>query len=399
MEFENKKSTYKIIMTVIVTILITFLLTAAGFYSYYLKTDKGKINLLTKYVNTDSGDALEAKIEVIKKQLEDYYIGEIDEDKMIESAIKGYVAGIGDIYTQYLTKEEYEDLLVSVNGTYTGIGIYMSQDVNGNIIVLLPIEGSPAEEQDLRTGDIISKIDGEACNGMDLDLVATKIKGEEGTKVRLEIIRDKQTIEKEIIRRKVEIKYIDSKMLENNIGYIQILSFEEECTEKFKETLESLKKQGAKSIILDLRNNGGGMVDEAIKMSELFLKKDSIIMKSYDKDGEEKIIKSTNRNPDEIEFIVLINEESASATEIFTGAIKDNQRAKIVGKTTFGKGIMQQIFKLKTGGILKITIEEFKTPNGNKINHEGIKPDIEIEENEDSEKDIQLEKAIELLKH
>ena len=398
MNFEKKNNAYKFTMIIIVTALVTFLLTTTLIYNYYLKTDKGNVEILTKYIEKTDSDVLGAKIEIVKKYLENYYVGELDEDKMAESAIKGYIEGIGDIYTEYLTEEEYEELLVSVNGAYTGIGIYMAQDVNGNIIVLLPIEDSPAEEADIRTGDIISKIDGEDCFGMDIDIVASKIKGEEGTKLTLEIIRDDKTIEKEVTRRKVEIKYIDSEMLENNIGYIQMLSFDEECTAKFKEHLQDLQNQGAKRIIIDLRNNGGGMVSEAITMSELFLDFGSIIMKSYDKEGNEKVVKSSNVNPSDIEVVLLVNENSASATEIFAAALKENKRAKIVGKTTFGKGIMQQLFPINSGGVLKITIEEFKTPNGNAINHVGISPDVEVDELEDEEKDYQLEKAIEVLK-
>ena len=398
MNFEKKNNAYKFTMIIIVTALVTFLLTTTLIYNYYLKTDKGNVEILTKYIEKTDSDVLGAKIEIVKKYLENYYVGELDEDKMAESAIKGYIEGIGDIYTEYLTEEEYEELLVSVNGAYTGIGIYMAQDVNGNIIVLLPIEDSPAEEADIRTGDIISKIDGEDCFGMDIDIVASKIKGEEGTKLTLEIIRDDKTIEKEVTRRKVEIKYIDSEMLENNIGYIQMLSFDEECTAKFKEHLQDLQNQGAKRIIIDLRNNGGGMVSEAITMSELFLDFGSIIMKSYDKEGNEKVVKSSNLNPSDIEVVLLVNENSASATEIFAAALKENKRAKIVGKTTFGKGIMQQLFPINSGGVLKITIEEFKTPNGNAINHVGISPDVEVDELEDEEKDYQLEKAIEVLK-
>jgi len=398
MNFEPKNNVYKVVMLIIVTALITFLLTTTLIYNYYLKTDKGNVEILTKYIEKTDGDVLSARIEIVKKYLENYYIGEIDEEKMAETAIKGYIEGIGDIYTEYLTAEEYEELLVSVNGAYTGIGIYMAQDINGNIIVLLPIEGSPAEETDIRSGDIISKIDGEDCFEMDIDVVASKIKGEEGTKVKLEIIREDKTIEKEVTRRKVEIKYIDSKMLENDIGYIQMLSFDEECTVKFKEHLQDLQNQGAESLIIDLRNNSGGMVSEAITMSELFLDYGSIIMKSYDKEGNEKVVKSSNVNPNKMEIVLLINENSASATEIFAAALKENNRVKIVGKTTFGKGIMQQLFPIDSGGVLKITIEEFKTPNGNAINHVGVSPDIEIDESEDEEKDYQLKKAIEVLK-
>jgi len=347
MNFEPKNNVYKVVMLIIVTALITFLLTTTLIYNYYLKTDKGNVEILTKYIEKTDGDVLSARIEIVKKYLENYYIGEIDEEKMAETAIKGYIEGIGDIYTEYLTAEEYEELLVSVNGAYTGIGIYMAQDINGNIIVLLPIEGSPAEETDIRSGDIISKIDGEDCFEMDIDVVASKIKGEEGTKVKLEIIREDKTIEKEVTRRKVEIKYIDSKMLENDIGYIQMLSFDEECTVKFKEHLQDLQNQGAESLIIDLRNNSGGMVSEAITMSELFLDYGSIIMKSYDKEGNEKVVKSSNVNPNKMEIVLLINENSASATEIFAAALKENNRVKIVGKTTFGKGIMQQLFPIE----------------------------------------------------
>lgn len=397
MNFEKKSTIYKNVMIIIVTALVTFLITTTLIYNYYLKTDKGNIEILTKYIQKTDSDVLGTKIEIVKKYLENYYVGSLDEEKMMESAVKGYIEGIGDIYTEYLTAEEYEELLVSVNGAYTGIGIYMAQDIDGNIIVLLPIEDSPAEEADIRSGDIISKIDGEDCIGIDIDIVASKIKGEEGTKVKLEIIRDNEKIEKEVTRRKVEIKYMDSEILEDNIGYIEMLSFDEECTVKFKEHLKDLQSKGAKRIILDLRNNTGGMVSEAIMMSELFLDFGSTIMKSYDKSGDEKVVKSSNLNPTDIEVVLLVNENSASATEIFAAALKDNGRAKIIGKTTFGKGIMQQIFPINSGGVLKITIEEFKTPNGNKINHVGISPDIEVEQAEDSDKDYQLEKAIEIL--
>jgi len=399
MNFEKKNNTYKMVMLIIVTALVTFLITTALIHNYYLKTDSGNAEILTKYIiSSNANENLNARIELVKKYLQNYYVGELNEEKMIETAVKGYIEGIGDIYTEYLTASEYEDLLVSVNGDYTGIGIYMSQDIDGNIIVLLPIEDSPAEEADIKTGDIILKINGEDCTGMDIDLVASKIKGEEGTKVKLEIIRDNKTIEKEVERRKVEIKYIYSEILENDIGYIQMLSFEEKCTAKFKEHLKEIQSKGAKSLIIDLRNNGGGMVDEAITMSELFLSANSTIMKSYDKEGNEKVVKSNNLNPYNMDLVLLVNENSASATEIFAGALKDNHRAKIVGKTTFGKGVMQQLFPIYSGGVLKITIEEFKTPNDNEINHKGIVPDIEIDEPEDTTEDYQLEKAIEVLK-
>lgn len=304
----------------------------------------------------------------------------------------------GDEYTEYLTKNEYEDLIVSVLGNYVGIGIYMAQTTDGNIIILFPIEGSPAEEAGLQSGDIIAKINGEDCSDMTIDKASNKIKGEEGTEVELEILRDEETIIKKVTRRKIEIKYIDSSVIDTNIGYIKLISFDQGSAEAFKEHLNALKEKNIKSLIIDLRDNGGGIVEEAISIAELFVPRGNIIMKSYDKDNKESVIKSSNVNPETMKIVVLINENSASASEIFTAAIKDNNIGKIVGKTTFGKGVMQEVIEMKSGGALKITIEEFMTPNGDKINKEGIKPDIEIDEDEYNEKDIQLEEAIKILK-
>ncbi len=396
MNFDKKNNIYKIIMIIVVTALVTFLLSSVIFYNYYMKTDGGNITALSKYINiSNSTTTLEQKIEILKKYLEKEYIGELDEEKMVESALKGYVEGIGDKYTEYLTPDELEDLMTSVNGNYVGIGIYMTQDKEGNIVVLLPIEGSPAAEKGLKTGDIINKINGEECKGLELTEVSNKVKGEEGTTVNLEILRENEIINVDVERKTVELKYIDSKVLEGNIGYIELLAFDEGATIKFKEELTKLKEQNVKSLIIDLRDNGGGLVTEAISLSEIFAPMGNVVLKSYDKDGKETVTKSTNINTEKMEVVVLVNENSASATEIFAAAMQDNNLATIVGTKTFGKGVMQEVQPLKIGGALKITIEEFKTPNGNTIHKVGITPDIEVENNE--KEDTQLQKAIEYL--
>lgn len=403
MNFDKKNNVYKIVMVIIVTVLITFLVTSVIFYNYYMKTDGGNIEALTKYISiSDSTATLEGKIEILKKYLENEYYGEINEDDMTESALKGYVAGLGDEYTEYLTEDELEELMISVNGNYVGIGIYMTQNQNGDVIVLLPIEGSPAEAANLQTGDIINKVNGIECNGLELTDVSNLVKGEEGTKVNLEIIRDDTVFSVEVERKTVEIKYIDSKIIDGNIGYIEMLGFEENCTAKFKEELNKLKEKGITSLIIDLRDNGGGLVTEAISLSELFVPKGNVILKTYDKDNNETVTKSTNSNTENIKMVVLVNENSASATEIFAGAIQDNKVGTIIGTKTFGKGIMQEIQPLAIGGAIKITIEEFKTPNGNKIHEIGITPDIEVENEEDiveESQDSQLQRAIDFLKN
>ena len=403
MNFDKKNNIYKIIMVIIVTMLVTFLITSVVFYNYYMKTDNGNIEALTKHISvSDSTTVLEKKIEILKKYLEKDYIGELDEEKMLEAALKGYVAGLGDKYTEYLTNDELEDLMVSVNGNYVGIGIYMTKNDDGDILVLLPIEGSPAEEANLQTGDIIKKVDGKECNGLELTDVSNMVKGEEGTKVNLEILRDNKTFSIDVERRTVEIKYIESKVLDGNIGYIEMLGFEENCTAKFKEELEKLKKQNINSLIIDLRENGGGLVTEAISMSELFVPMGNVILKTYDKNNIETVTKSTNPSAEKMKVVVLVNENSASATEIFAAAIQDNEAGTIIGTTTYGKGIMQEVEPLAIGGALKVTIEEFRTPKGNKIHEVGITPDIEVENEKlttEEAQDKQLQTAINFLKN
>lgn len=398
MEENNKSKVYKIIMLIIMTALVTFMITSIGMYNFYTKTPKGKQEIIQKIEIPNSLEALDVKIQGINEYLDDYYIGEIDKEKMIESAVKGYVEGLQDAYTEYLTKDEYDELLVSVKGDYVGIGIYMTMDSNNNIVVLMPIEGSPAEKEGLETGDIILSINGESCSEMDLNIASTKIKGEENTTVDLEIQRGTDILNKTIERKTVEIADSRAEVLENNIGYIELTVFDEGCAENIERYLRDFQNKGIKSVILDLRNNTGGIVSEAIELSELFVGKGNVIMRSYDKKNQETVITSSKEKMGDFELVILVNEYSASATEIVSAALQDNKAATIVGTKTFGKGVMQEILPIfnKTAA-LKITIEEFKTPNGNKINKVGITPDVEVELDSTSNADTQLQKAIELL--
>lgn len=398
MEDNNKSKVYKIIMLIIMTALVTFMITSIGMYNFYTKTSKGKQEIIQKIEIPNSLEALDVKIQGINEYLDDYYIGEIDKEKMIESAVKGYVEGLQDAYTEYLTKDEYDELIVSVKGDYVGIGIYMTMDSNNNIVVLMPIEGSPAEKEGLETGDIILSINGESCSEMDLNIASTKIKGEENTTVDLEIQRGTDILNKTIERKTVEIADSRAEVLENNIGYIELTVFDEGCAENIERYLRDFQNKGIKSVILDLRNNTGGIVSEAIELSELFVGKGNVIMRSYDKKNQETVITSSKEKMGDFELVILVNEYSASATEIVSAALQDNKAATIVGTTTFGKGVMQEILPIfnKTAA-LKITIEEFKTPNGNKINKVGITPDVEVELDSTSNADTQLQKAIELL--
>lgn len=388
METNKKDKIYKIIMLIFITAIITFMITSVGMHNYFVNMD----------ISKDSED-ITRKLEKVKQKLEEYYIGDIDKEKLQESAIKGYVSGLEDEYTEYLTKYEYEDLIMGVTGDYVGIGVYMYQNNDGNIVVLMPIEDSPAEEAGLKSGDIIVSINGESCLEMDINVASSKIKGKEKTTVDLEILRGTETIDMTIERRTVEIKDSSSKVLEGNIGYIELSTFDEKCSNNIKKYLEDFESEGIKSVIIDLRNNTGGVVTEAIDFAELFIEKGNVIMRSYNKAGKETVITSDSKRTFDMKVVILVNEYSASSTEIVTAALKDNNVATIVGTTTYGKGVMQEIIPMFEGkGALKVTIEEFKTPNGDKINEVGITPDIEVENNPETKEDEQLQKAIETLK-
>ncbi len=397
MNFEKKNNIYKIFMTVIITATVTFIATSIIFYNYY----SGRtVNLADEIVMTSEEGHLDEKIQSLKAHLDKYYLGEINESAMEEYAIKGYIAGLGDEYTEYLTKDEYEELMVDVNGNYVGIGIYMTQDREGNVVVLLPIKGSPAEEVGLKTGDIITKVNGEDVKDLDLSLVAKKVKGEEGSTVELEIQRNDEILNKTVERRTVKINQIEGEVLDNNIGYIQILSFDSNSAIEFENKLNELMKQNIKSLIVDVRDNGGGIESEATDIADLFLSKDKTIMIELDKDGNIEVTKAKNDATvsSDIKVVILANENSASASEILIGALKDNGVAKVIGTKTYGKGVMQEIVPVSTGGALKLTIKEFKTPNENTINKKGISPDIEVQEIEGNDTDEQLQMAIDELK-
>lgn len=390
---------YKILMLIIITALITSLVTIIVVNEKFASA----INIK----NIASGDGttgIETALSSIRSILEDEYIGELDDEQMLEMAIKGYVAGVGDQYTVYYTPEEMNQEYDTAMGNYVGIGIYMIVNYEeGTITVVEPMEGSPAEKAGLLAGDIITKVEGEEITPENVNEMSNKIKGEEGTKVKLEIKRNEEIKEVEVERKKIEVSHIDSKMLEDNIAYIKISDFDGGTEKEFKENYETLKGQGAKSLIIDLRDNGGGVVDEAIDILEMICDKDSTLLIETDKDGNETVTKSEKNPTIDVPIKVLVNENTASASEILAGALKDNNKATIIGTKTYGKGVIQTLMRLSDGSGLKVTTAEYCTPNRNKINKIGIEPDIVVELPENvkeltDENDSQLQKAIEELK-
>ncbi|MFR5683265.1 MAG: S41 family peptidase [Clostridia bacterium] len=404
MESDKKQRVYKIIMLVILTVIITMLLTTIAVYQY-MKSD----GAIIKYVSTtNNASSVAATLENFRKIIDNNYLGEIDENKLLEGAIKGYVAGLEDPYTEYYTKEEMEEFTEQTMGNFVGIGVYMSKDTEKNVIVVIsPIKDSPAAKAGILPGDIISKVDGVAYTGDQMSEASTKIKsGEPGTTVKIEIIRDGETKELEITRSSVKLNHIESEKLSNNIGYLAISTFDSGCAKEFKEKFEELQKQGITSLIIDIRNNGGGIVEEALDIADLIIEKDKPLLITVDKNQKEETTYAKIDPEIKMPIVLLTNGNSASASEILAGILKAYDKATVVGTKTYGKGVIQKLMSLTDGSGIKITTNEYYTPKHEKINKIGISPDIEVElpselQNQlmiERTKDTQLQKAIELLK-
>ena len=394
----KKNNIYKIIMLIILTAAITFIITSIVMYNTLGKNG-------VKYVSTDS---VGRTFKVFHNFIEKNYIGDMDEDKMLESAIKGYVAGLNDEYSEYITKEEMEEYMEDTTGKYVGIGIYIANNTKTNqIIVLMPMKGSPAEEAGIKSGDVITKVDGVAYTGEQLSEASSALKKEEGTKAKVEILRETgEIVELEVERRSIKVNHIETKVLNNNIGYMEISTFDDGCYKEFKTKWEDLKNQNIKSLIIDLRNNGGGIVKEATDIADMMVEKGEKLLITASKNKDEKITKSTQEKTIDLPIVILVNENTASSSEILAAAVKENNdNVTIIGKTTYGKGVIQTIYNLTDGSGIKLTTNEYYTPKHNTINKVGIKPDIEVEfpkeENlysVEEANDTQLQKAIEILK-
>ena len=326
---------------------------------------------------------------------------------MIDYAIKGYIAGLEDPYTEYLTKEEMKEFTEDTQGEYVGVGIYTTNDTSKNaIVVLRTIGNSPANKAGLLTGDIITKVNDVEYKGEQLSEAVKQMKGEVGTSVKITILRNNEEMEFNIVRENIKISHVSSSVLENNIGYIKISSFEGGCSKEFQEQYEDLASKNISSLIIDLRYNGGGIVTEALQIADLMVPKNEILLITKDKKEEEEITKSKKDVTINVPIVVLINEYSASASEILAGILKEDINAKLIGVKTYGKGVIQTVYPLSDGSGLKITTNEYYTPKHNKINKIGIEPTQEIKLPEEwqnmanvpADQDTQLKKAIEELK-
>ena len=402
MKEQKRFKTYKIIMLVVLVAFVTFLLTSIGMYQYFTNDGFGK-SLIAK---SDANEELVNTLDQYRKIIDKYYLGDIDEEQLKEGAISGYIDGLGDEYTEYISKEDMADYMADTTGNFVGVGVYMVQDTEANrIMVLSPIKGGPAEKAGLQPGDYIIAIDGVEYSGEQMTEASNKIKGEEGTTVKLEVLRGEETLNFELTRENIRTNPVEGEVLDGNIGYITFSSFDEGTAEEFKAKFEELQGQGITSLIIDLRNNGGGIVDEALGIANYILDKDSVILYEVDKNNNETEEKTTDDPIINMPIVLLTNENTASSSEILAGALKEHGKATIVGTKTYGKGVIQQLLTLPDGSGLKITSEKYLTPNRTEINEIGIEPDeiVELPDtvtnvlNVDRNEDTQLQKAIEVL--
>ncbi len=346
-------------------------------------------------------ERIDAKLDELDQYIDQYYLFDYEEENLESGIYKGLMAGLGDIYTGYYTPEEYASFMETSNGAYSGIGAMLRQDYrNGIIAVYRVFDGSPAAEAGIEEGNILYTVKGEEVTGKDLSLVVTDLKGEEGSTVDISILKDPSDPASEVAltltRRHIEVPTVEFQMIDQEIGYIAITEFDDVTDDQFMAALDALEAQGMKDLVIDLRNNGGGLVDVTCAILDRLLP-EGLIVYTEDKYGNRQEEKSDAEHYFSGGMAVLVNGNSASASEIFAGAIKDYGVGVLVGTQTFGKGIVQSLFPLSDGSAVKITVSRYYTPKGNNIHEVGITPDVILEYDEDAEEDNQLMKALEIL--
>lgn len=347
----------------------------------------------------------EKKLKTIDKIIDSAYLRseELDEEQLQEYILKGYVAGLNDPYSVYFNEEETKEIFETTAGEFGGIGALMSQNRETMIVTMSNVyKDSPADKAGFRNNDILYKVDGEDISGQDLREIVKKVKGEKGTKVTITVLRgaNNEEYEATVTRDIIEAQTVTYEMKEDFIGYIRLSEFDQVSLKQFETALSDLKEQGMKALIVDLRGNPGGNLSTVCGISDLILPEGTIVS-TKEPDGQEQIYKSDDEKKLEIPLSVLVDGASASASEIFAGAVQDHEVGTIIGTTTYGKGVVQNIFDLRDGTSLKLTISEYFTPDGRNIDGKGIEPDVEVKyvyNEKNPEQDNQLEKALEVTK-
>ncbi|MBV4449157.1 S41 family peptidase [Clostridium tyrobutyricum] len=359
----NKKK--KWIFGIVFIIIATNIATMFGTYSFWQIREE---NAISKF----------EKIFEVRNTLYKYYDGKIDDSVLLEGALKGMTSSLKDPYTVFMNKKEFNDFNTETEGNYSGIGIQVASKDN-KIQIQQVFEDSPSKKAGLMTNDIIEKVNGIAVNGNELEKAVSIMKGKEGTEVKLTIFRkNKGSFDVKVKRAKVNMVTVTGEIVDNNVGYIQVSMFDENTAKNFKKELTLLKSKGMKSLIIDLRDNPGGVLDQCVSMVSNFLPSGKVVVSTIDKYNNKKEYKSEGGNFYNMPITVLTNGNSASASEIFSGAIRDYKLGTLVGEKTFGKGVVQTMFDTGEGTALKVTISKYYTPSGENIHKKGIKPNVQV---------------------
>lgn len=355
----------KWILCTVLIVIVTNLVTMFGTYSFW-NIKEGSV--VSKF----------GKIFQVRDTLYKYYDGNISDNVLLEGALKGMTSSLKDPYTVFMNKKEFEDFNTETEGNYSGIGIQVTSK-NNKIEITKVFQGTPAEKVGLKEGDIIEKANGTQVDGNQLDKAVSIMKGKEGTDVNLTILRQNKGIfGVKVKRAKVDMVTVTGEMIDGDIGYIQVSMFDENTSKNFEKELTKLKNSGMKSLIIDLRDNPGGLLDQCVNMVSNFIPSGKVIVSTIDKYGNKKEYKSKGGNFNNIPITILTNENTASASEIFSGAVRDYKIGTLIGEKTFGKGVVQTMFDTGDGTALKVTISKYYTPNGENIQKKGIKPDIKV---------------------
>ncbi|MCK8815992.1 S41 family peptidase [Natroniella sulfidigena] len=375
-------------------ILILLMLSAAGITGFFLHGAEA---------NSQEEMNQFQKLLVIFDLVRNNYVEEPELDTLLTGAIDGMLEALDDPYTGYLPPREYDDMKTSMEGEYGGVGIIITMR-DDQLTIISPIEGTPGDRVGLRAEDQIMEIDGISTEGMPMDEAVDLMRGEEDTEVALSIKRAKEDdeeveeLEVEIIRELIEVEHLSSELKEDKIGYVRMSRFGEDVGQDLSVELEELKAEGAEGFILDLRSNPGGLLPEAAKVASNFIEQGSAVyVQEREGDKQGILLDPTIETVEDKPVVILVNEGSASGSEIVAGAIQDNERGMIIGNQTFGKGSVQSVSPLSDGSAVKMTTARFYTPSGNKIDQVGVEPDIVVEFDLETEADEQLEVAIEEL--
>ena len=346
-----------------------------------------------------NSDDFDTKMYKLASYIETFYLDDVSEEDMAEGAFKGVVAALGDPYSEYYTEEEYESLMESTSGEYNGIGVSISQkEEKGEITIATVFDDTPAKEAGIQEGDVIVAVDGNDMTGKSSQDVVSMIKDKTDGTVTITVMRNGEKLDLQVEIRKVERPTVANHMMDGNIGYIKLSEFDGVSTSQFSEALNELKDQGMEKLVIDIRDNPGGRLDVVCDLLDLFVDKDKLIVYTKDKNGnKQEEYTRYDASVKDIPISIIVNGNSASAAEVFTGVMQDYGLAKIVGTQTFGKGIVQKILDMGDGSAVKLTVSKYYLPNDENIHGQGITPDYVIDADENTEEDVQLNKAVEVL--